>query len=120
MKLDNLEALNSLLGKASGMIADLKLGENHQEGQAEIELLSLLFAIQSAVVSIRAKRCVGQFVAEDPDTVQKEPSDKVGADVIPWNRRQFRGDRRKLRTYIAEDRRTGIADRRRKKTPSAL
>lgn len=120
MKLNKVEALNSLLEKASGMLADLKLGENHQEGQAEIELLSLLFAIQSAVVSIRAERCLGQFVAEDPEPVQKGPPDRVGADIIPWNRRQFRGDRRKLRTYLADDRRTGIADRRRKKAPSAF
>lgn len=115
MKLDKVSSINSLLEKASRMAADLKLGENKLQGQTEIDLLSLLFQIQSLVISIRAERCLDQFVAEYSHETQNTSYNNEGADIIPWDRRQIERDRRKLRTYLADDRRTGFADRRKKR-----
>jgi hypothetical protein len=115
MKLDKVASINLLLKKASRIVADLKSEKGDVESKAEIDLLSLLFQIQSVVISNRAERCLKEFVAESGTLLEKSTPDGRQADIIQLNRRQLEEDRRKLPTYIADDRRTGFADRRKKK-----
>jgi hypothetical protein len=115
MKLNGVAAINLLLKKASRIVADLKSGKGDVESKAEIDLLSLLFQIQSVVISNRAERCLNEFVAENGKLLDKSSPDGRQADIIQLDRRQLEEDRRKLPTYIADDRRTGFADRRKKK-----
>ena len=115
MKLNKVGSIVLLLQEASRIACDLQFGKNHQRDQAEIDLLSILFKVQSQVISMKAKRYLKQFVAENSQSGIKSPRDEGGADIIRLDRRQDKGDRRKLRTYIADDRRSGFADRRRKK-----
>lgn len=115
MELNRVGSIVSLLQEGSRIASSLQFGKNHQAGQAEIDLLSLLFQVQSQVISIRAERCIEQFTAENPQGELKSWPDGEGAGIIQWERRQNKGDRRKLRTYIANDRRMGFADRRKKK-----
>jgi hypothetical protein len=49
-----------------------------------------------------------------PVILNLEPTDEKLAKLILQERRIRQKDRRKLHTYIAEDRRSGIADRRKK------
>ena len=112
MKLDRVASIDVLLKKASRVVADLKSGKGDVESKAEIDLLSLLFQIQSVVMSNRAERCLKEFVAESGTLAEKNPPDGGDADIIQLDRRQLENGRRKLSTYIADDRRTGFADRR--------
>lgn len=114
MEPKKIELIDSLLQEAARLTGGLEVGKNNQEGHNELDLLSVLFQIQSLVVSIRAERCIEQFIAEDSQTgIKGWPGGKC-PDIIQWNRRRREGDRRRLPTYIADDRRTGIADRRKK------
>jgi len=109
MKLTKAESINILLEKASRVAADLKPGNDDAESRAEIDLLSLLFQIQSVVISNRAERCLKQFVEESGTLAEKSSPDGGDADIIYLDRRQLEEDRGKLPTYIADDGRTGFA-----------
>jgi len=115
MKLTKAESINILLEKASRVAADLKPGNDDAESRAEIDLLSLLFQIQSMVIKNRAERCLKKFVAESGKLVAKSSPDGGAEDIIQLNRRQLEADRRKLPTHIADDRRSEFADLCRKK-----
>jgi hypothetical protein len=115
MELNRVRSIVSLLQEASRIASSLQFGNYHQAGQAEIDLLSLLFQVQSQVISIRAERCIEQFNAGNSQGNLKTWPYREGADIIQWERRQNKRDRRKLRTYITNDRRMGFADRRKKK-----
>jgi hypothetical protein len=71
MKLTKVESINILLEKASRVAADLKPGNGDTESKAEIDLLSLLFQIQSMVIKNRAERCLKKFVAESGKFIEK-------------------------------------------------
>ena len=43
-----------------------------------------------------------------------EADDERRLNVVPFNRRRTRQDRRQIPTFIARDRRSGVADRRRR------
>ena len=115
MKLTKAESINILLEKASRVAADLKPGNGDTESKAEIDLLSLLFQIQSMVIKNRAERCLKRFVAESGKLVEKSSPDGGDEDIIQLNRRQLEEDRRKLPTHIADDGRSEFADLCRKK-----
>lgn len=51
-----------------------------------------------------------------PVILYLEPTDEKLAKLILPERRTHQKDRRKVYTYIADDRRSGIADRRKKST----
>jgi len=109
MKLNRVASIDLLFKKASRIIADLKSGKGDMESKAEIDLLSLLFQIQSVVISNRAERCLKEFVAESGTLAEKSSLDGGDADIIHLDRRQLEEDRGKLPTYIADDGRTGFA-----------
>lgn len=109
MKLNRVASIDLLLKKASRIIADLKSGKGDMESKAEIDLLSLLFQIQSVVISNRAERCLKEFVAESGTLAEKSSPDGGDANIIHLDRRQLEENRGKLPTYIADDGRTGFA-----------
>jgi hypothetical protein len=115
-KLKIIELIDTLLEDASEIAADMKLGKNKQDDKQEIKLLSLLFQILSLLFSIRAEYCLEDFAGINSNLPIKKVFTDMGADIIPLFRRKFEGERRKLRTYIADDKRTGVSDRRKIKT----
>jgi hypothetical protein len=50
MKLNKVGSIIELLQEASRIAGDLQFGKNNQKGQVEINLLSLLFQVQSQVI----------------------------------------------------------------------
>jgi len=115
MRQNKVASINLLLEKASRIAADLNPEKGDMEGKAEIDLLSLLFHIQSMVISIRADRCFKELVAESVNRAEKDSSNEGDTEIIQLDRRQLKEDRRKLPTFIADDRGTGFAERRTKK-----
>ena len=66
--------------------------------------------MQSLNISIRAELILKLFSIR-PDKIMNQA--KNGAEVIVlYDRRKVNQDRRKLNTYLANDRRVGIANRR--------
>jgi len=114
-KSEIIELIDTLLEDASEIVADMKLGKNKQDDKQEIELLSLLSQILSLAISIRSEYCLENFAGINSNLPIKKVWTEMGADIIQLDRRKFEGERRKLRTYIAGDKRTGFYDRRKKK-----
>lgn len=83
MQLNKLAAIKLLLKKASRIAADLNSGNGYMERRAEIDLLSVLFQIQSMVISSRAERCIGQLLAENQQLVEKRSFYEKAPDVMP-------------------------------------
>jgi hypothetical protein len=104
--------IDTLLENASEIVSDMKRGKNKQDDKQEIELLSLLFQIISLAISISPAYCLEHFSGINSNLPIKKVFTELGAEIIQLDRRQFEWDRRKLRTYIADDRRTGYLDRR--------
>ncbi|MBI5579980.1 MAG: hypothetical protein HY895_12555 [Deltaproteobacteria bacterium] len=115
-KLERIKLIDILLEDASEIVADMKLGKNKQDDKQEIELLSLLFQILSLVISIRAEYYLENFAGISSNLPIKKVFTEMGADIIHLDRRKFEGERRNLRTFIADDRRSGFSNRRKKKT----
>jgi hypothetical protein len=78
------------------------------------ELLSLLFQMLSLLFSIRSENSIETATEIHPHSLMQKVFSQVEADIIPLDRRELRGERRKQQTYIAHDRRTGFSDRRQK------
>jgi len=70
----------------------------------------MLIDMQSLNISIRAE-LIAKLFSIRPDKIMNQV--KNGAEVIVlYDRRKVNQDRRKLNTYLANDRRIGIANRR--------
>jgi hypothetical protein len=115
-RLQKIALIDTLLEDASEIAADMKLGKNKQHDKQEKELLSLLFQILSLAISIRAENYLENFAGINSNLPIKKVFSEMGTDIIQLDRRKFEGERRKLRTYIADDRRTGFYNRRKKKS----
>jgi len=113
-KSEKIELIDTLLEDASEIVADMKGGNNKQN--EEIKLLSLLFQILSLLFSIRTEYNFENSAGILSDLPNKKVFNEVGADIIELDRRKFLTERRKQWTYIADDRRIGFSDRRKKKT----
>ena len=115
-KLKKIELIDTLLEDASEITADMKLGKNKQDDKQETELLSLLFQILSLAISIRAKYCLENFADIMSNLPIKKVFSEMEDEITQLDRRKLEGERRKLHTYIADDRRSGFSNRRKKKT----
>jgi hypothetical protein len=49
------------------------------------------------------------------ETIEKKPPSKPNAAKIRLEKRKMQKDRRETNTYLSDDRRSGIADRRKKR-----
>jgi hypothetical protein len=114
-KLEKIKLIDTLLEDASEIIADMNLGKNIQENKQESELLSLLFQILSLTISISPEYCIEKFTGINSNLHIKKVISEMGANIIQLDRRKFERDRRKLHTYIANDRRSGFSNRRKNK-----
>ena len=114
-KSEKIELIDTLLEDASEIVVDLKRGKNKQNDKQEMELVSLLFQILSLLFSIRAEYNLENFAGINSEFPLKEVYAEMEADIIQLDRRKFEGERRKLYTYIANDKRSGFPDRRQKK-----
>ena len=115
-KSEKIELIDTLLEDASEIVADMKLKKCMQDDKQEIELLSLLSQILSLAISIRSEDRLENFAGINSNLPIKKVHTEIETDIIQLDRRKFEGERRKLRTYISNDKRTGFCDRRKKKT----
>ena len=115
MKIDNLIKLNEILAESAISARDLALLEGTTLYRKIMKLLVLLVKVQAVTTSIRAD-CIEEILSLNPDfpndMSHEENLDQ--AKIIVFNRRRSRPERRKLHTYLAVDRRSGIADRRKR------
>lgn len=58
---------------------------------------------------------MSQAEKKKQETIEKKPSAKSKAEKIRLEKRKRQKDRRETNTYLSDDRRSGIADRRKKR-----
>ena len=107
---DNLLKLRSLLTELIMITKDADFKNDNQLSEKIRQLLDILVHMQSLNISIRAE-LIAKLFSIRPDKIMNQV--KNGAEVIVlYDRRKVNQDRRKLHTYLANDRRIGIANRR--------
>jgi hypothetical protein len=115
MKTDNLIKLNEILAESKMFAKDLSLSKGTSLYRKIMKLLVLLVKVQALTTSIRAD-CMEEILSINPNF----PNDIILGEnlsqgkTIVFDRRRSRIERRKLPTYIAVDRRSGIAERRKR------
>jgi hypothetical protein len=110
---DNLSKLRRIFEEIMLSTKDAEFKNAALPSAKTFHVLDELVHMQSLIVSIRAE-LVEKVFSIHPD-LPAEITNKVksGADnIILFNRRKVDADRRKLRTFIADDRRLGLANRR--------
>lgn len=116
------------LKEAKSVASAMALSPDSRFNTQKLHLLGMLDRIQHLVVSLRADFIdlfyfsspydagapvlsdIGKPAAGLPD----HPDDERRSKVVPFDRRCTREDRRRIQTFLARDRRSGIADRRRR------
>jgi len=113
INLDKLLKLRSILNEIISITRAAEFNKRDQLPVKIFQLLDMLVHMQSLNISIRTE-LLEKFFSMRPDLSHKIINlKKNGADtIILFDRRRVNPDRRKLRTYLATDRRIGIADRR--------
>jgi hypothetical protein len=107
---DKLLKLRSLLAELIIITKDAEFKNDNQLSEKIRRLLDMLVHMQSLNISIRAE-LIAKLFSIRPDKIMNQV--KNGAEVIVlYDRRKVNQDRRKLRTFLANDRRIGIANRR--------
>ena len=107
---DKLLKLRSLLAELIIITKDADSKNDNQLSEKIRQLLDMLVHMQSLNISIRAE-LIAKLFSIRPDKIMNQV--KNGAEVIVlYDRRKVNQDRRKLNTYLANDRRIGIANRR--------
>lgn len=116
------------LKEAKSVASAITLPPDSRPSRQKLHLLGLLDRIQHLVVSLRAdfidlfyfkppyeeSAPMPADAVEPPAPASNEGSDGRRLNVVPFNRRRTRRDRRQIPTFIARDRRSGVADRRRR------
>lgn len=124
MLLEKFTRIADLLKDARSVAARLLFLRDPRTRNQVILLQRLLDRIQTSLISIRADFIEMVFPDEPaqaddsgPVTVRffRRSTAEERSGALPFDRRHRIPDRRQLHTYIANDRRSGIADRRRKK-----
>lgn len=133
MAVERLTRLAALTAEARAIVNDLLWSRPPARPEVKlVYLLGLLTQIQALVVRLRSEAIAARVggaapAAEkpgDPGLLQKLAFFRAalaartpprGENVVPFERRRNPADRRVLHTYLARDRRSGIADRRRRK-----
>lgn len=119
------------LKEAKSIASDMVLSPDAQTSAQKIHLLRLLDRIQHLVVSLRTDFIDLFYFRGPPGAEYAATSDsetptamdfgEAAAErrpnVVPFNRRRAKDERRQMHTFIARDRRSGIADRRRRSQP---
>jgi len=113
INLDNLVKLRSLSKEIILITKDAEFKNDNQLSVKICQLLDMLVHMQSLNISIRSE-LIEKFISIRPDLSHKIKNKiKKSADIVVlYDRRKVNPDRRKLHTYLANDQRIGIADRR--------
>ena len=113
INLDKLLKLRSILNEIISITRDAEFNNSGQLPVKIYQLLDMLVHMQSLNISIRTE-LIEKFISIRPDLSHKIKNQiKKSADIVVlYDRRKINLDRRKLPTYLANDRRRGIADRR--------
>jgi hypothetical protein len=107
---DKLLKLRSLLAELIIITKDADSKNDNQLSEKIRRLLDMLVHMQSLNISIRAE-LIAKLFSIRPDKIINQI--KNGAEVIVlYDRRKANQDRRKLHTYLANDQRIGVANRR--------
>lgn len=119
-----------LVKDARSIAADLLFRPNSHAAVPKALLLALLYRIQAMAVSLQADLIdpfddtepiegtlpdharVAEQGPDRPDA--RQPKAGSRCKVIPFNRRRINQDRRRIPTYLARDRRSGVVDRRKR------
>ena len=119
------------LKEAKSVASAMTLPPDSRPNTQKLHLIRLLDRTQHLVVSLRADFMdlfyfKSPYEASAPEPfgwtgpAEIPPEDREAerlSKVVPFNRRRAQADRRRRHTYLARDRRSGIADRRRRKQP---
>jgi len=113
INLDKLLKLRSILNEIISITRDVEFNNSDQLSVKIFQLLDMLVHMQSLNISIRTE-LIEKFISIRPDLLHKIKNQiKKSADIIIlYDRRKINLDRRKLHTYLANDQRIGIVDRR--------
>ena len=110
INLANLLKLRSILTEIILNTKDAEFKNDDQLSEKIRQLLDMLVHMQSLNISIRAE-LIAKLFSIRPDKIMNQI--KNGAEIIVlYDRRKVNQDRRKLHTYLANDQRIGIANRR--------
>jgi hypothetical protein len=110
--LDNLMKLRSIFKKIIAITKDAEFKNDTQQSVKIIQLLDMLVHMQSLNISIRTE-LIEQLFSIRPDPSHKIRNQKKKEPItILYDRRKVNPDRRKLNVHLANNRRIGIADRR--------
>jgi len=110
---DNLLKFNTLFKKIISLAKDAEFKNDNQLPEKIYQLLDMLVHMQSLNISIRAE-LIAKLFSVRPDLSHRIKNQiKKGDDIVVlYDRRKVNPDRRKLHTYLANDQRIGIVDRR--------
>jgi hypothetical protein len=121
MQLEKFTKIIGLLKDARAVAGRLLFSGNAHAAAQIILLAGILDRIHASIISMRAD-FIELSIPNEPEGGNDSASAKVPffrrsnaaarSGVIPFDRRRQTRDRRQLHTYIAADRRSGIADRR--------
>lgn len=116
------------LKEAKSVAAGMAMSPDPRVNAQKLHLLGMLDRIQHLVVSLRAD-FIDLFYFKSPYETSPPtlsdsgeaarplagPESERRSNVVPFDRRRTRADRRRIHTFLARDRRSGIADRRRRR-----
>jgi hypothetical protein len=112
---DKILNLRSILNEIMLITKDAQFKNADLPSVKICHLLDKLVHMQSLNLSIRAELIEKMFSTRQdllPEIINRIKSGKD--NIILFDRRRVNADRRKLYTYLADDRRIGIADRRKR------
>lgn len=115
MKIDNFKELNEVLAEARMVVRDLSLSKGTTLYRKIMKLLILLVKMHSLTISVRAD-CIEELLSMNPNFPEDISLVKNSSqgNIIDFDRRRSKAERRNLLTYLANDKRSGIADRRKR------
>ena len=109
INLDNLLKLILILTETILITKDAEFKNDNQLSEKIRQLFDMLIHMQSLNISIRAE-LIAKLFSISPERIMNQITN--GAEVIAlYDRRKVNQDRRKLHTYLANDRRIGMANR---------
>jgi len=131
MALEKCAKIIRFVKDARAIAADLRFSPSSHATGSKAMLLALLYRIQAMALSLQADLIDPSGNTEPIEGIlprrarsaeegparpgARQPKADSQCQVIPFDRRRFKPDRRRIPTYIARDRRSGIVDRRKRR-----
>ncbi len=117
------------LKEAKSVTSAMALSPDSRFNSQKLHLLGMLDRIQHLVVSLRADFIdlfyfkspyeagapADSDIGEPGEGLSGHPGGERRSNVVPFDRRRTPADRRRINTFLARDRRSGIVDRRQRR-----